>query len=171
MKARTVLAAFLSLAALVLAGCTRLEKPREMEILEIGRPAPSFKLPDLNGKEISLNDYKGKLVMLDFWATWCGPCRMTMPVMENLQKEYPNDMVLLAINLQERDGVVREYVQQENINSKVLLDREGSVGQAYGTSSIPMHVLIDKSGIVRHVQLGYNAGMAAQLRSEIEKLK
>lgn len=171
MKARTVLAAFLSLTALLLTSCTRPDQRREMEILEIGRPAPSFKLPDLNGKQISLNDYRGKLVMLDFWATWCGPCRMTMPVMENLQKEYPNDMVLLAINLQEKDGVVREYVQQQNINSMVLLDRDGSTGQAYGTSSIPMHVLIDKSGIIRHVQLGYNPRMAAQLRSEIEKLK
>ncbi len=150
--------------------CTR--PPSETEVtVKIGLPAPNFKLPSLSGGEISLSQYKGKIVMLDFWATWCGPCRMTMPLLERLQKEYPNNLVLLAINLQEPKDVVRDYVRTQGINSQVLLDEEGSVGESYGTSSIPMQILVDRSGIVRHIQLGFNPRMSSELRAEIEKLR
>ena len=109
--------------------------------------------------------------MLDFWATWCGPCRMTMPLLEKLQHEFPNDLALLAINLQEPDDVVREYIREQNISSQVLLDKEGSVGLAYGAESIPMQILIDRNGITRDIQLGFSPGMASQLRDEIQKLR
>jgi len=139
-------------------------------LVQIGRAAPAFKLPDLSGQEVSLDQYKGRVVMLDFWATWCGPCRMTMPLLETLQKEYAGNLILLAVNLQEPKDAVRDYVRAQNIHSRVLLDREGSVGEVYGTDSIPMQILIDKQGIVRHVQVGYGPGVASKLRSEIEKL-
>jgi thiol-disulfide isomerase/thioredoxin len=138
--------------------------------LQIGSPAPRFTLPDLNGRQVSLDEFKGRIVMLDFWATWCSPCRMTMPLLGNLEKEYRGTMTLLAINLQEPKDVVRGYVQQQNINSQVLLDENGSVGEVYGTGEIPMQVLIDKNGIVRHVQIGFRADMATRLRSEIQSL-
>ena len=166
---KCLLAAVLICSALLISGCV-LTSP-ETSPLEIGRAAPSFKLPDLNGNQVSLAQYKGKLVMLDFWATWCGPCRMTMPLLENLQKEYPNKMVLLAINLQESPKDVREYVRQQNLNSEVLLDESGSVGETYGTGSIPMQVLIDKEGIVRHIQIGFSPRMTSQLRAQIEQLR
>ena len=87
-------------------------------MLEIGQAAPNFKLPDLSGQQVSLDQYKGKVVMLDFWATWCGPCRMTMPLMESIQKEYADTLVLLAVNLQEPRDVVRDYVRAQNIHSR-----------------------------------------------------
>ena len=161
--------AVLLFSALLVSGCTR--SSEESPSLEVGRPAPSFKLPDLNGRQVSLDQYKGKVVMLDFWATWCGPCRMTMPLLEKLQREYPNNMVLLAINLQEAPKDVREYVREQNVNSEVLLDESGSVGESYGTGSIPMQVLIDKAGIVRHVQIGFSPRMTTQLRAQIEQLR
>jgi len=156
-------------AVLLASGCIR--PSPETPSVEIGRPAPPFKLPDLNGRQVSLEQYKGKVVMLDFWATWCGPCRMTMPVLEKLQKEYANNMVLLAINLQESAKDVREYARQQNLNSQILLDESGSVGETYGTGSIPMQVLIDKAGIVRHIQIGFNPRMASQFRAQIEQLR
>lgn len=139
--------------------------------LQIGSPAPKFTLPDLNGRQVSLDQFKGRVVMLDFWATWCGPCRMTMPLLGNLEKEYRDTMTLLAVNLQEPRNVVRDYVQKQNINSQVLLDENGSVGEVYGTDSIPMQVLIDKNGIVRHIQVGFSPRMATQLRSVINSLR
>jgi thiol-disulfide isomerase/thioredoxin len=154
---------------LVFSGCV--QPPSETEAIEIGRPAPVFKLPDLNGREVSLDQFRGKIVMLDFWATWCNPCRMTMPLVEKLQKEYPNNMVLLAINLQETKDVVREYMRQQNLGSQVLLDEEGSVGKTYGTEAIPMQVLIDKTGIVRDIKTGFDPRMLPQLRAEIERLR
>lgn len=157
----------LILSAVALVSCARPPSEGEMGA-EIGREAPKFKLPDLSGREISLDQYKGKIVMLDFWATWCGPCRTTMPLVENLQKEYPNDVVLLAVNLQEPKNIVLDYVRRQNIASEVLLDESGAVGEAYGVVSIPMQVLLDKRGIVRHAQIGFSA---RQLRMQIEKLK
>ena len=95
---------------------------------------------------------------------------MTMPILEKLQKEYRDDLILLAINIQETPDLVRPYVRKQNIKSMVLLDQKGSVSAAYGSNSIPMHVLIDRQGIIRHVQVGYGANMEAQLRAEINKL-
>jgi thioredoxin-like negative regulator of GroEL len=95
---------------------------------------------------------------------------MTMPLLEKLQNEFHGNLALLAINLQETEDVVRDYVRTQNVNSHVLLDEEGSVAQAYGADSIPMQVLIDRNGTVRFVQLGFSPGMAAELRMEIEKL-
>ncbi len=161
--------AILIATALLISGCIR--PSSEAPGVEIGRPAPGFKLPDLMGQEISLDQYRGKTVMLDFWATWCGPCRMTMPLLEKLQKEYANNLVLLAINLEETKDVVREYMRQQNLNSHVLLDEQGSLGKIYGTDAIPMQVLIDKEGIVRDIKTGFSPSMMSQLRAEIERLR
>ncbi len=138
--------------------------------LEIGRPAPVFELRDLSGSAVSLTQYQGKIVLIDFWATWCGPCRMSMPVLENLQKEYPNELVLLAVNLQESRDDVRQYVSERHITSRVLLDEEGKVGTTYGSESIPMQVLIDQKGIVRDIRMGYSPDMGTHFRGEIREL-
>ena len=145
--------------------------PSYEESPEIGREAPNFKLSDLSGRQVSLEQFRGRIVMLDFWATWCGPCRMTMPVLEKLQREYPNDLTLLAINVAEPPDQVRHYVAGRNISSTILLDEDGRVGEAYGSESIPMQVLIDQKGIVRRVTVGYTPRLAEQLRSAIEKLR
>jgi thiol-disulfide isomerase/thioredoxin len=168
-KGFLIAGALLAAVALVVSGCSR--PSSQQGAIEIGRPAPTFNLADLNGRKVSLDQFKGKVVMLDFWATWCGPCRMTMPLLENLQKEYANTIVLLAINLQEPGDAVRDFARAQNLHSQVLLDEEGTVGQTYGADAIPMQVLIDKEGIVRDIMTGFNPRMAARLRSEIEKLR
>ncbi len=137
----------------------------------IGQPAPSFQLNDLDGRLVSLDDFKGKVVMLDFWATWCGPCRMTMPELEKLQQAHPDDFVLLAINLGDDEEEIKAYMQSRRIQPHVLLDRDNSVGQSYGTSSIPVQFIIDKEGILRHRQVGAYQGWLDDLWSEIERLK
>jgi len=137
---------------------------------EVGSLAPKFRLDDLNGNEVLLEQFRGKVVMLDFWAIWCGPCRVSMPLLEKLQHEFSNDMVLLAINLQEEPEYVREYVARRNIGSTVLLDIDGDVGRAYRSESIPMQVLIDKEGVIRHIQVGFHPSMEGMLREEIRKL-
>ena len=138
--------------------------------LEVGRPAPIFELPDLSGRPVSLTQYEGKIVLIDFWATWCGPCRMSMPVLEDLQKEYPDELVLLAVNLQEPLDEVRDYVKAQRIRSRVLLDEEGKVGTVYGSESIPMQVLIDQKGIVRDIRMGFSPDLGVHFRGEIRQL-
>jgi thiol-disulfide isomerase/thioredoxin len=172
MTTRKVLAAcvIMVIAEIMLSSCAR--PPFEPEtMIQIGSAAPNFKLPALRGGEISLDQYRGKIVMLDFWASWCGPCRMTMPLLEKLQREYADIMVLLAINLQEPGDIVRDYVRNQGISSNVLLDEQGVVSEAYGTYSIPMQVLVDKNGIIKYIQIGFNPRMSSQLRAEIEKLR
>ena len=137
----------------------------------IGQPAPSFKLPDLNGDEISLEELRGKIVLLDFWASWCAPCRMTMPVVEGLSREYENDMVLLAVNMGEAKDSVENYVYNEGISARILLDEKRTVSAVYGIRAIPMNVIIDRSGVVRHVYTGYDPRMASQMRAQIESLR
>lgn len=159
----------LGLAIVLVSGCAR-PQPETEQMLQIDSAAPEFALPDLGGQTVALKDFRGKVVMVEFWATWCGPCRMSMPLMESLQKEFASDMVLLAVNVQETREDVLDYVRAHGVHSRVLLDAEGSVGAAYGADSIPMQILIDRKGIVRHVQAGFGPDTASQLRSEIQKL-
>jgi thiol-disulfide isomerase/thioredoxin len=135
------------------------------------QPAPDFRLSDLQGRRVSLSELKGKIVLLDFWATWCGPCRMTMPLLEKLSEQRPNDFTLLAINVGDAKEEVSDYASERKIRSTILLDTAGSVGRVYGASSIPMQILIDREGVVRHVKVGYHPQMAQQLSNWIDKLK
>ena len=159
------------LSAFLLSSCARPTSQTEESNIQVGQPAPKFKLPDLNGQEVSLDQYKGKIVMLDFWATWCTPCQMTMPVLENLEKEYKNSVVVLAVNLQEPRDLVSEYAKKEALKSRILLDEQGSVGSLYGTEEIPIQFLLDKNGTVQYLRKGYHPSMAAELRAEIAKLR
>jgi len=136
--------------------------------VEVGQEAPKFKLQDLAGSEVSLEQYKGKLVILDFWQTSCGPCRYTMPMLDELQEEYSGILSVLAINLQEPKELVRNYILEQNLHSRVLLDEDSSVGNRYGTYAIPMQFLIDQDGIVQHIITGVSP--IGPIRAEINKL-
>jgi|WetSurMetagenome_2_1015567.scaffolds.fasta_scaffold458479_1 thiol-disulfide isomerase/thioredoxin len=161
----------LILSAMVTSGCSPFGSESGSAV-EVGRPAPNFKLKDMDGHEVSLDQYKGRVVLLDFWATWCGPCRMTLPMFDRLQKEYASTLVLLAINLQDSKEEVKNFIYTQGFHSQVLLDESGSVGKTYGAASIPLEVLIDKEGIVRHVQMGFDPGSTmTKLRAEIEQLR
>jgi thiol-disulfide isomerase/thioredoxin len=158
-------------SAMLISSCTR-SSSESTTAAQIGHPAPKFKLKDLEGKENTLDQYKGRVVVIDFWATWCGPCRVTMPMLENLQKEFAGSMVLLAIDEQEPKDVVAEYVWKQGIRSQVLLDETGSLYAAYGGDGIPMQVVIDKEGIVRHIHYRFQLGKTiSDLRAEIQNLR
>jgi thiol-disulfide isomerase/thioredoxin len=171
-KKRLFLASgILILSTVIISGCTHFNTESESGI-QIGKQAPNFKLKDLYGHEVSLDQYKGRVVMLDFWATYCGPCRMTLPMIERLQKEFSSTVVLLTINLQDPKEEVTDFIYKLGLHSQVLLDETGSVGQTYGASSIPLEVLIDKQGVIRYVQMGFDPRTTmSRLRAEIERLR
>ena len=115
----------------------------------VGRPAPGFTLENLDGEPVSLDALQGKVVLLNFWATWCGPCRVEMPVLQEIYQQYKDeDLVVLSVDLAEPVEDVRDYLQAYDYTFPVLLDLDGTVAARYGASAIPTSVIIDREGIV-----------------------
>jgi len=117
--------------------------------------AQNFILPDLNDKKVSLEDHRGKVVFLNFWATWCPPCRAEMPSMEKLYDKFKNkDFTILAVNLGENISQVKAFKETYKLNFPILLDADGSLGLIYGAISIPTTYLIDRNGYILGAALG-----------------
>lgn len=117
--------------------------------------AMDFKLKDLNGKEVSLSNYKGKKVFLNFWATWCPPCKAEMPEMEKLYQETKDsDLVILAVNLDEDKDTVQKFINSNKYNFPVLLDTGNIVASQYEVVSIPTSFFIDKEGNIVDKHIG-----------------
>lgn len=120
---------------------------------QVGSPAPEFKLETLEGQTVSLQDFRGKNVVLNFWATWCPPCRSEMPDMQQLSEER-SDVVVLAVNLQEARDPVSSFITKYGLRFPVLFDRTGEVSQAFKVSSLPTSFFIDKNGNIASFNVG-----------------
>ena len=115
-----------------------------------GMPASEFSLTDLQGKAHSLEQYKGKVVLLNFWATWCKPCTSEMPAMQTVYDQLRDkDFVVLAVNELEDEAKVREHIHQYKHTFPVLLDHENRVANQYGVFGLPVSVFIDQQGVVQ----------------------
>ena len=135
----------------------------------VGKPAPNFKLADASGKSVSLSDLKGSVVVLDFWATWCGPCRGELPVLDKVAAARANDGVkTFAINLKEDPDKVGRFVDETKLGLNVLFDRDGKVSEKFLVDGIPQTVVIDRAGIVRHVSIGWGDGGEERLSAAID---
>ncbi len=122
---------------------------------QVGNLAPAFELRDLDGETVSLSGLRGSPVMLNFWATWCPPCRAEMPYLQEIYDEWTSQgLVLLAINLRESSSEVRGFMQSNGLSFPVLLDSTGSVGTKYNVSGIPTTFFIDKDGIIQAMRVG-----------------
>ncbi len=116
----------------------------------VGRQADDFRLVDLDGSSQSLSQYRGKIVLLNFWATWCKPCTTEMPAMQaSLDKLRDKGFVVLAINELEDEAKVREHVKQNGHTFPVLMDRENKVANQFGVFGLPVSVFIDQQGRVQ----------------------
>ena len=135
-----------------------------------GDPAPDFELRDLNGNPVRLTDYEGQVVLLDFWATWCGPCIREMPVFIALDEQYADDeLKLIGIAVMDTEAKVRSYATEEEIGFALAMGGD-EVRQAYGgVNAIPQTFLIDRKGTVRYVQRGSPADLLV-FQQRIEEL-
>src|ERR1041385_1813874 len=116
----------------------------------VGMPVEDFQLLDLEGKIQRLNDYRGKVVLLNFWATWCKPCTTEMPAMQaSYDKLADKGFVVLAINELEDDAKVREHIKQYGHTFPVLMDSDNKVANQFGVFGLPVSVFIDEQGVVQ----------------------
>ncbi len=137
-----------------------------------GFAAPDFELSTLTGETVALSDLKGKAVLVNFWASWCPPCRSEMPAMQQIYRDLgPDEFVILAVNSthQDRLSEVKSFVNERGLTFPILLDTTGQVNAAYQVRSLPTSFFIDRDGIIREIVIG--GPMAeALLRIRVEKL-
>lgn len=137
----------------------------------VGQPAPEFMLDTIDGELFQLREHHDRVVVLDFWASWCGPCVQSMPLVESAVAEMGESRVqLVAVNLQETANRVAAAVEKLKLNSTVLLDVNGEVASLYNANAIPQTVIIDRSGNVTHVFVGGGPRLVAELKEALRSV-
>ncbi|MBI3807898.1 MAG: TlpA family protein disulfide reductase [Nitrospirae bacterium] len=140
--------------------------------VKLGEPAPNFQLRDMEGHLVALSDLRGKVVMVNFWATWCGPCRVEMPAMEVLYQAFSRkDFEILAVSTDaEGVSVTRPFQQKNRLTFPILHDPDYLVGLTYGARSLPMTFMVDRQGVVRHQIFGARDWGAAEAHQLVQML-
>jgi len=152
---KKVVAAVLLIALMTVAivqAMEKEEKPDNLPGLGIGVKAPDFELINLKGEQVKLSDFHGKKIMLNFWATWCPPCKEEMPDMEKFHQQAKDDVVILAVNIDPQYNV-QEFITEMGITFPILLDKKDDVNSIYQVLTIPTTYFIDEEGIIRHKYL------------------
>jgi len=141
-------------------------------VVKLGEPAPNFQLRDMSGRLVTLSDLRGKVVLLNFWATWCGPCRVEMPAMEELYRTFSRkDFEILAVSTDAQGVAVTRPFQQENhLTFPILHDADYRVGLTYGARTLPMTFMVDRQGVVRHQIFGARDWGASEAHQLVQML-
>jgi thiol-disulfide isomerase/thioredoxin len=137
---------------------------------EVGKLAPDFKLISLDKQEVSLSDFRGKPVLINFWASWCGPCRIEMPFLQEVYEEWNSKgLVMLAVNLQENPTTVKKFVENAGLTFPILLSPGNAVPLSYNVRGIPATFLIDADGVIRDIKIGAFSGVG-EIESKLAKI-
>jgi len=138
---------------------------------KVGQKAKDFTLKTFSGEKVSLSDHKGKVVLLDFWASWCTPCREEMPYLDILQKTYGSEaFAVLAINIDNQPKNALGFLKRYSIKLTPLWDEKKEVVSVYDVQTMPSSVLIDQRGFIRLIQSGFQVEDFQKYKREIEKL-
>lgn len=122
--------------------------------IALGDRAPDFKLQTMDGEEVNLSDYKGKKVFLNFWATWCPPCKAEMPHMQAFYEEQPEDVEILAVNLEESTEKAADFAKQYELTFPILMDADGTIAETYEVYTIPTTYVLNEDGTVHQKIVG-----------------
>ncbi len=137
----------------------------------INVPAPDFTLESRSGENLRLEDHRGEVVMLNFWASWCGPCRQEMPLMDGLYSQYKDlGFTILAVNVDENREEAHRFLDKVPVNYPILYDPESSVSELYEVQAMPTTVMIDRDGKARYLHYGYQPGYEDDYEQQIREL-
>jgi cytochrome c biogenesis protein CcmG/thiol:disulfide interchange protein DsbE len=166
--------AFILLSLFVWSACSRNEQGTTTEHRpEVGSAAPDFTLKDLRGREVRLSSYRGHVVLVDFWATWCPPCKATIPELISVEERYGDKgVIVLGVSIDEGRDVsakLSAFSREHNMNYPVLIGTD-AVEDSYDITSIPTMLLVDKEGKIRDLYRGYRENFQKVVSAEIEKL-
>ena len=120
----------------------------------VGNPAPDFTLPDLSGRPVSLGDFRGRPVLLNFWATWCGPCREEMPRIQAFHEQYRDRVAVVGVDVGESAEQVEAYVRAGGYTWLFLLDEQAATAEKYAVYGLPTTFFLDRDGIIRAKRIG-----------------
>ena len=156
-------------AAVFLAGCNA-ELSSDWQRIDPPRPAEAFTLPQLDGPLVSLASLRGRIVIMEFWATWCGPCQYSGPSLDVIHRTYKDrDVSVLLVNVGETPEQVRKWIGNRYA-ATILLDREGLVSGSYGVSGIPRLFILNREGRILYDHSGYGGGLEQSLTRILNEL-
>ena len=136
-----------------------------------GQAAPDFALKSSSGENLRLSEYRGDVVMINFWATWCGPCRQEMPLLDELYTRYERvGFNLLGVNIDDDSRRAMQMIEELGVSFPVLFDARKEVSKLYEVEAMPVTVLVDREGNVRYVHLGYKPGYEEKYLDQVRSL-
>ncbi len=134
-------------------------------------PAPDFTLKSLSGKNLKLSEMAGNVVLINFWASWCGPCREEMPLLNALHNKYqPLGFTVIGINVEEQSEMARGFLEDFPVDFPILLDNKNRVSELYEVIAMPTTVVVDRDGKLRFLHKGYKSGDEKKYRDMVKKL-
>jgi peroxiredoxin len=137
----------------------------------VGDIAPSFTLKDLNGNTVTLDSFKGKVVFLDFWASWCGPCKEELPELELLYKKYGKDgFEVIGVSVDKSESNIAAFLKKRPVSFTILTNIKGDVAEAYGLPGMPTGYIIGKDGAIQHRHVGFAKAFLPVYEKEIVEL-
>src|SRR5580704_5937163 len=139
--------------------------------VDTNSPAPDFTLTAQSGKPVGLTQFKGQVVMLNFWASWCGPCRQEMPLLDSIYKKYGKlGFTMIGVNVEPDSNAANAWLKQTPVSFPILYDTDSKVSKLYGVAGMPSTVIVDRKGTVRMIHRGYEPGDEQQYLNSIREL-
>ncbi len=133
--------------------------------------APDFTLKSLEGANMRLEEYRGQVVLINFWASWCGPCRQEMPILDRLHHRYEDTgFAVLGVNVEGEAAPAQEIVDKTNVTFPILIDDGQKVSEMYNLEAMPSTVVVDRDGVVRYIHRGYKPGDEAKYVEVVKQL-
>jgi len=154
-----------ALLAAILAGCLAAANAAAPQ------PAPDFTLKSLSGENLKLSELRGQVVLVNFWASWCGPCRQEMPLLDEMYQRYQKlGFTILGVNVEQDAAAAQAMLKESPVHFPVLFDPQSTASKLYNLNAMPTTVLVDRSGNVRYLHQGYMPGYEQKYQQQVSEL-